>query len=338
MAVPYEQAQVDMETCPNSNEEMTRLTEEQHGSNVPTRRHLMLAAGSLALVACAVIFVLPVGLKANAHANDTARNLLDGPEITDAATHNIIKLGIFTPGEKRDLKESVAKHLNDLTNQIQETHPEAFRQLESITVTQEQKDAHLKAISNMADTRAQQFGIEVGKTVYEARNGGRAEIKRSLLEKFGPRAPELRALRDELIPPALRREAQYGGQSAVVFDPEGMDLIQGADSDEGQTKSRRLAFDSVTMAAVVTDMFDVFLKQVNVILKSYGVAAVPTKSIDMVESLTSIAACLTKFASGGGGSPKTGDQFTVNMVRCGVKAFGHFVDAVHGLHTAVAAR
>jgi hypothetical protein len=332
--------------CEHSDEEHASLVSELAGDAVAMPRRLTAVSGSvLALAICAVAYVVlvpvmdVVNLKAGGHGmHGNVRSLLDGPEITDVATKNIMKLSKdqIPAADEGVLKQAVSKHLSDLTNQIKEQHPEAFRQLESISVTKEQKDAHLKLASNMADHRAQQIGLEAAQTVYNARNQGPEGIKKSLSEKFGPYAVQLRALRDELIPEPLRGD-EAGKQSGVSFNPERMDLFKAiAVSDKGdEVSSRRLAFDTMQMAAAVVTMFDLFIQQVNTILASYNVPALPLNAMKMVQVFTAIGACLTTQSSAApdGSRPLSGDGYHVNMVKCAVKYFGHFVDVAHALQT-----
>jgi hypothetical protein len=177
-----------------------------------SRAHIASAGlGLVALVACGLAVAATVKSE-----TVTARSLLEGPEITDAATDNFIKMWEIEPRRTHAFRQKVSSGLKIISARIERDDPESFRRLNELVLTRQQKDNVVKAVRSISDPRVQQFGYEVSKAVREGKPQGRAGVKRRLLSKFQQRLPELRQLRNEI----------YAGSRNPVDDGAQLQLDQ----------------------------------------------------------------------------------------------------------------
>jgi len=235
------------------------------------RRSVAVALG-LALVAFACVIF---SLSADDHSADapgatqegseagtlTARSLLDGGDITEVTSRNFMNLAgnHLTPGEKHALHASVGRGLKKIADDMKRDHPRELLQLDSIPLSHEDKDAVLGVVSKMVDPRVQRVGREVLETVHKNRAEGGEAVKRHLQERFGSRLPELRALRNEVIPAALR--GPDDGQHDVAFEPARMQILRelpeiNHPGNAAVQLSRRLGLSVVEEMGIIGALFE----------------------------------------------------------------------------------
>lgn len=203
-------------------------------------RKLLAVAGAAALLVggCATAASL-AGPKSE---HVSARELLESPEMTDAAASNLVRFD--SHHEPAQIRAYVASGLKTITRKMSSESPEAFRQLEAMQFSPEQKAGVVRMVTHLSDDRVQDLGYEVYRTMHEDKSKGREELKKDLLKKFSPRATELRQLRDEIVPESLREASQQGGDA--VLDLERTHLFENFENfavkhqDDLHIESRRL--------------------------------------------------------------------------------------------------
>jgi len=127
----------------------------------------------------------------------TVRQLLESDEMADVVTQNTVKMG----GVRHDfIRDIIAKGLKDISRELSEKSEANTRKLNSVTVTKQQKKDLLKIVQSMSDPRVQDLGLEVVKAMAESKSQGREAAKKHIVERLQTRLPELRQLRDKVIP------------------------------------------------------------------------------------------------------------------------------------------
>jgi len=139
----------------------------------------------------------------------SARRLMESPELAEVAADNVLALrgGEPAPGERERLRGEAAAQFRNVSEEIRERDPEAFRRLEALQLTDEQRIAVLDAMRGLRDPRLSQLGREVSAVLAASLVGSserRATAKRQLAEYLRPRVQEVRRLHDEVTPALLR--------------------------------------------------------------------------------------------------------------------------------------
>jgi len=188
-------------------------------------RYILAASLGLAsLIACAPLFTQMMLPPADtSRRGTTVRQLLDSPEMTDAATSNFLQFGgaqsdQMSHNDWETLHRSVGRGLKSITRKMQASNPDRFKRLDSVELKPEQASGLVKVVRGLSDQRVQHIGYEVVKIVHAGMAEGEDAqgVKRRLLAKFQPRLRELRALRDELIPLSLRHDDEAVAQSRGI--------------------------------------------------------------------------------------------------------------------------
>lgn len=202
---------------------------EEHRSRGCSRfaqpRYIVAASLGLAsLIACAPLLTQMMLPPADTpRRGTTVRQLLDSPEMTDAATSNFLQFGgaqsdQMSHNDWETLHRSVGRGLKSITSKMQASNPDRFKRLDSVELKPEQASGLVKVVRGLSDQRVQHIGYEVVETVHAGMAEGEDAkgVKRRLLAKFQPRLRELRALRDELIPLSLRHDDEAVAQSRGI--------------------------------------------------------------------------------------------------------------------------
>mmetsp|Transcript_86517 Transcript_86517/g.242267 ORF Transcript_86517/g.242267 Transcript_86517/m.242267 type:complete len:465 (-) Transcript_86517:148-1542(-) len=185
-----------------------------------------VAVGLACVVACVVVAATSGSGTTPDVESGSARALLESQGMIDVATSNIMKTSgkLISPRHEEQVRGMVAGGLKNITNRIRIGNPEAYEQLNSLFLTTEQRHGVLHVVGHMSDPRVQQIGFEVAKTVKEGMHEGPEGVKRRLVQRFKDRAPQLKQLRDEIFPAALRR--LEGTDRHPGFDPDSMRIIK----------------------------------------------------------------------------------------------------------------
>lgn len=177
------------------------------------------AAGLLLLAACAAVATLgsatgPADAQKapSAHprqfaAPGSVRSLLESPSAVEVATRQLMEAGrrerISLPKED-SVRASVEETFRNMSLHLQATWP---RGAQAPVFDGRQSKVVLDAMRRLSDVRFQRIGLEVARAVKESAEGDTEGMRRRILERLRPRLPEIRQLRDEVIPAELRNEA-----------------------------------------------------------------------------------------------------------------------------------
>jgi len=218
--------QIDHELANESGEQTEDLLVRDNAVGTQRVRPGNLAALSISLFALAACLYMVAPFLEDRHvgseAHPTVRSLLDGPEFTDVATDNFMKLG--GPGNRAKVHTVVSKHLKDITHKMAVANPALFMRLNEATISHKQKSAVLSVVSSMADPRVQDIGFDIHQAVEEGSSEGREGVQKHVSDAVAPRLEEMRLLRDEIIPSSLRKVEPTG--DAVSFTPDRMHAVK----------------------------------------------------------------------------------------------------------------
>lgn len=134
----------------------------------------------------------------------TVRSLLEGSELTELATDNLMAIGKDSIDHmKRDtLRGHVARSFQDISMSIQEADPEAHRRLGELELNEDDKTSVLHVLRHFGSSRMVSLTQDIVDAARQAKHeGGNHEVlQRHLSEKLVPRVSEMRQLSEDLFP------------------------------------------------------------------------------------------------------------------------------------------
>eukprot|EP00929_Paragymnodinium_shiwhaense_P063294 TRINITY_DN3162_c0_g1_i2.p1 TRINITY_DN3162_c0_g1~~TRINITY_DN3162_c0_g1_i2.p1 ORF type:complete len:570 (+),score=163.03 TRINITY_DN3162_c0_g1_i2:107-1816(+) len=213
-------------------------------------RKLLAVAGAAALLGggCAMAAATATsGPGAGAAAQLSARALLESTELADAATGNLMRFD--TRHDPNEIHRYVESGLKTISHQLKVKDPAAFRQLEALQLSSEQRAGVVHVVTQLSDDRVQDMGYEVYQTMHEDKSRSREELKEELMKKFGHRAQELRELRDVIMPASLRGPAAAGESKLDLERTRLFENFAEDSHDALSIESRRLSASSTTSSS-----------------------------------------------------------------------------------------
>jgi hypothetical protein len=108
----------------------------------------------------------------------------------------------------------------NLSTQLRLHAPEVAAEIEKLRVSQTERAAFAHALHLLSDPRVRDFGLEVGRALRDSASSDRQYLRRRVEERLGPRLPELRRLREEVVSEALESLWGTGRQWELTLDPE----------------------------------------------------------------------------------------------------------------------
>eukprot|EP00929_Paragymnodinium_shiwhaense_P073222 TRINITY_DN3725_c0_g1_i4.p1 TRINITY_DN3725_c0_g1~~TRINITY_DN3725_c0_g1_i4.p1 ORF type:complete len:659 (+),score=159.66 TRINITY_DN3725_c0_g1_i4:57-1979(+) len=178
----------------------------------------LMVVGGLVLIALSILEAYKVE-------EDSWRDLLESPEMTDAATRNLLMLDQGHHYGEDELKHLVSAGLKNLTTALSMMDPGSAERLEAQRVTPAQRADVLKAISCLTEPAVQHLGQEIYNAVHGSAAKDAAQLRQELLEKLAPRVPELRRVLNEKFPSSLHIHGSIGLHH-TTFYPERMRSFQ----------------------------------------------------------------------------------------------------------------
>mmetsp|Transcript_127940 Transcript_127940/g.368605 ORF Transcript_127940/g.368605 Transcript_127940/m.368605 type:complete len:340 (-) Transcript_127940:109-1128(-) len=130
----------------------------------------------------------------------TVRSLLEGGELADVATDNVLA---FSGEELRHMgregvRASVAQGLQNISEAIRTKLPEVHQELETVQLSAEQKDSALHVLRKFGDPRMVSLTRDINAVVAESPERG--DVQRRLSDRIGSKAGALRELAEEMFP------------------------------------------------------------------------------------------------------------------------------------------
>jgi len=226
----------------------------------------------------------------------TVRQLLEGHELAEVATDNILAIGGATtadgqPMQRHEIRGKVGESLKKISDLITSQDPEAAKKLDQLPLSDAQKERAMTVLHKFGDSRMVKLSKEV-KTAMEEhqKEGGDHEaLKARLQRKLFPHMSDLRSLAQELFPGSDRDSIDVpvnkGGWKGDV------ELDFGAPQSEGR---RLTAADVETVGGVAP--------QARTLLKSLEVELGDAMPKAPARMLSTTASSQPTAAGGAGGS------------------------------------
>jgi len=231
---------------------------------VPWRRPLLLAAAAAVAVACVILAVVCARRGGAAAQDPPNRNMLqqvmgispldDGEwdaqedagatgdggatgrpaaslfhdaEVQEVATESIMLVGadIFRKRDRHLVRAAVATGFRNMSVQIETRAGEVFAELEAIRLNATQARAVLGMMRLIGDERVRSIGADVGQALHDAGTSQAKALQQAVEAKLQPRLEEIRLVRDELVPTALREIWRGSNQWEMTLDPENLRIM-----------------------------------------------------------------------------------------------------------------
>lgn len=168
------------------------------------------------------------------HFADTisARMLFESPELAATGAEQLMTAGQSHGGltdQDRALVHAVTKHgFGNISLKLQHDNPELAQKLDSVRLSPQQRDAVLGVVRHMSDNRVQSIGVELATILREFMNttSDRDGVKVRILESLRPKLTELRRLRDEVVPEALRGQNTNSNGLRLSLNPDRMRVVK----------------------------------------------------------------------------------------------------------------
>lgn len=177
----------------------------------------------------------------------TVNGLLQGSELTDLATDNLMAMsqGALDTIGRSQVRAHVARSLQEVGDGIREAYPEDHAQLDSLELSKAQKDRVLRVLQTYGDARMVSFtgAIQDAAAETAAAHGDQMQLKRRLSEKLAPHFGDMRQLAQEMFPGAADQFAVDLDGLHVVHKWHPELEVDFADSSEpaASLRSRRLS-------------------------------------------------------------------------------------------------
>jgi len=174
-----------------------------------SRKHVAASAiGIACLVAAAAALALHGSIRrqlpaaAVATGPLTVRALLEGEELTDLATNNLVAVSGDGMTGRDQVRAQVAHGLKNISDTLRLRYPEAHRKLEVLQLTGGQKEAALRVLRKFGDPRMVGLTRDIAETAQQAKDRGEnhESLKRRLSEILAPKMHELQQLSQEMFP------------------------------------------------------------------------------------------------------------------------------------------
>lgn len=160
----------------------------------------------------------------------TARMLLQSPELADVAAEQLQSAsGHLLADDISMVRAIAAAGFGNISAKLKSMNPEVASQLDSFQLTSEQHLAVVDLLKQMSNSHLMKVGEELARSLQQflssAPNFSKVEsVKLHLSNTLTPRLPELRRLRDEVIPTPLRRLRRVSGVGEAVVDSMGLTI------------------------------------------------------------------------------------------------------------------
>lgn len=164
-----------------------------------------------------------------------ALGLFDRPEVHHVAAGRLMRIGssFLGTGDFDTVSKIVAANFGNISLRLQRATPDLAIAMEMIQLSDRQRDAVLACVQLIGDQQVQELGLHVAQAIHSSPSNDRGvPFLRHIRRQLRPRCGSIKALRDKLIPLALRRLWGTGHLWEMTLDLEdtGMMMQTGSNS------------------------------------------------------------------------------------------------------------
>jgi len=225
----------------------------------------------------------------------TARKLLESQQLTAIASEQIMSTGnaALNDDDRQMVNSVTSAGFGNLSLMLDRRAPEIARRLSAFRMSEEQTSSVLGVVRHMSDARVQNLGRELTHALREFLHtlptGNRANMEMHVRQALQPRLEKIRRLRDEVIPPSLRRQKANGIQQwGLSLNTDQMRVVKSFNNewqlefDMSRPKrisgheQRRLTEKTTKpfgVAGAVVEQARVVLDQLKAVLDQFGIQA-----------------------------------------------------------------
>uniref|UniRef100_A0A7S2HIE8 Uncharacterized protein n=1 Tax=Zooxanthella nutricula TaxID=1333877 RepID=A0A7S2HIE8_9DINO len=164
----------------------------------------------------------------------TPRQLFESPRFVDVATENVIALsqGAIPTSMKPQVRVVVDRHLKQLSADTWQRFPQEGERLNALSLSPEEQDGLLTMMRSVSNPRVHQLGRDVGLFVHQSLGMAHSsdDVKSHVVESLEPKLAEIRQLRDEVIPEAVRGDGGGGDSGSLVVNTDGVNFMSSFDN------------------------------------------------------------------------------------------------------------
>jgi len=240
--------------CPDQEAPVPAIPNSKSNDNFNRRNRtyaVLSAAGSAALVACALVAAVRGRTASNAHGALQAHrakqvdyvglscdyreipvcpawDLFSNPEVHEVATENILRVGhqLLGPTDRQTVMAAVATGFKNISSQLQSRAPLVAGELTMLQLTEQEKDAVLSSLRLLSDSRVQVLGRNVAQAIRDCGSPDRDYVRSCIETAMQPRLTEITDLRREVVPKGLRQLWGVGNKWDMTLDPENILAMQ----------------------------------------------------------------------------------------------------------------
>lgn len=157
-----------------------------------------------------------------------ASELFFNSDVFEVATENLMQVGrgIFKPRDRDLVRDTVAAGFRNISKQIEEHADASLEALQHIQLDIQERNSVLTWLRLMSCPEVQSIGYEVAMAVRRSMSSDPAVVRSAVEEILSTNLDNVKALRDELIAPAM---LEYWGpeqQWELTLDPENIAVMQ----------------------------------------------------------------------------------------------------------------
>mmetsp|Transcript_98035 Transcript_98035/g.245591 ORF Transcript_98035/g.245591 Transcript_98035/m.245591 type:complete len:403 (+) Transcript_98035:76-1284(+) len=160
----------------------------------------------------------------------TPRQLFDSDRFADVAADNVmvISQGRVPPEHRRQIRDRFREGFRNISTQLWERYPESGAQLDQVTLGETEQDAFVTMMRSVSDPRVRRLGRDVGLYMHQSLSvsSNSADAKRRIIDSLEPDFAQIRQLRDEVIPEAVRGSPDEADGGSLTLNPQGVSFMR----------------------------------------------------------------------------------------------------------------
>lgn len=166
-------------------------------------------------------------MDADVAAGRPAISLFRDAEVQEVATESIMLVGneLLRRKDRHLVRAAVATGFRNMSVEIEARAAKAYSQLESVRLNATQVRAVQGMTRLISDDRVRSIGIDIGEAIHECGSTQAKAVQQAVEARLRPRLEEIRSLRDELVPHALREIWRGSDRWGLTLDSENIRIM-----------------------------------------------------------------------------------------------------------------
>eukprot|EP00927_Polykrikos_kofoidii_P051192 TRINITY_DN44999_c0_g1_i1.p1 TRINITY_DN44999_c0_g1~~TRINITY_DN44999_c0_g1_i1.p1 ORF type:complete len:397 (-),score=63.50 TRINITY_DN44999_c0_g1_i1:188-1273(-) len=171
----------------------------ENDSRWSARRLALGGFGAAALIGCVIVALSSSRSVSQNHGVITARMLLDNPAVHAVASDNLLSFNTVDGVQEETLRARIGDNIRSIGVVIDTKLPRLSHVMQSVSITEDQVRAVLRAMQYMRDPRVQLVGLDVAHVIRDANTTDPTALRVLINERLSSRMRELKPLVEELM-------------------------------------------------------------------------------------------------------------------------------------------